>query len=272
MKSRLTITLPEDILEKVDRTIDGRDIRNRSHAIENLVRKSLIPSVRTAVILAGGISKRKTPPALITLEGQHLLYIMLNHLKRFGIKEFIICAGPWEKQIRQVLLNGEASGTNYIYLEESSRLGTAGAIKKAYSKIPHEPFLVFHGDVLTSLNIENFVSFHDREKALATIAVKPRIAEKKYGKVLLQGNRITDFIEKEGERGISIVNTGVYLFEPGVLDLIPTKTPSSLEKDVFPKLAKMGELSAYLFQGVWFDVSTAKDRKQAAKRWKKEKS
>lgn len=271
MKSRLTITLPKDILKKVDRTIDGKDIRNRSHAIEHLIRKSLSPSLKAAIILAGGKSTRKTPPALISIDGQQLLFIMINHLKKFGVTDFFICAGPWEKSIKQVLLNGEAAGINVKYISESKYLGTAGAIKNTQKVIPHEPFLVIHGDVLTSLNIEDFLLFHENEKTLATIAVKPRIAEKKFGKVLLQGNRITDFYEEEGEKGISIINTGVYLFEPEILDLIPDKGSSSLEKDVFPKLASMRELSAFLFQGIWFDISRLRDRKQAIVRWKKEK-
>jgi NDP-sugar pyrophosphorylase family protein len=271
MKSRLTITLTQDILKRIDRLIDGKDIRNRSHAIEHLIRKSLTPSVKTAIILSGGRTERKTPPALTTIDGQQLLFIMINHLKRFGVTDFFICAGPWERDIREVLLNGEAAGIIVKYINEAKPLGTAGAIKNAQKAIPHEPFLVIHGDVLTSLNIEDFILFHENEKSLATIAVKPRIAEKKFGKVLLQGNRITDFYEEEGEKGISIINTGVYLFEPEVLDLIPDEVPSSLEKDVFPQLARMGELSAFLFQGVWFDVSRPKDKKEAILRWKEER-
>ena len=271
MKSRLTITLSSEILKKVDRIIDGKNIRNRSHAIEHLIRKSIEPMVDTAVILAGGKPKTKTPPPLIRIHQRHLLSLMIDHLKKFGVTKLIICAGPFEKRIKREFNSGSTIGVTINYVSETQLLGTAGAIKRAKEYLKDNPFLVVHGDVLTDLNLNDFVRVHQDENSLATIGVKPRIAEKKYGKVLLQGNKITDFLAQEGERGISIVNTGVYLFEPEVLNMIPRKTPSSLERDVFPRLAKMGELSAFLFQGVWFDVSRAKDRQQAAKRWKKEK-
>src|SRR3972149_11199378 len=212
MKSRLTITLSEEILKRVDRLIDGKDIRNRSHAIEHLVRLNLSPYVRTAIILAGGKTDRKAPPPLTKINGQFLIWVTLEHLKKYKVEQVIIAAGSWEPTIRSIIVDGESVGLNVSYLSETQRLGTAGAIKKA-SPFLTEPFLVIHGDVLTTLNIEDFIRFHENEKTMATIAVKPRIAEKKYGKVLLQGNRITDFLEDRGDRGISIINTGVYLFE-----------------------------------------------------------
>jgi NDP-sugar pyrophosphorylase family protein len=111
------------------------------------------------------------------------------------------------------------------------------------------------------------MAFHLQEKTLATMAVKPRDAEKKYGKVMLQGNRITEFSEKGSSEGISIINTGVYLFHPDVLKLIGEDTPAQFEVDVFPKLAALNELSAFLFQGIWFDISDSESYLGAKSRW-----
>ena len=256
MKSRLTITLTKNVLKKVDKLVDGKDIRNRSHAIEHLIRKSLTPAVNKAIILAGGKIKGETLPLLSLINHRPLLFVLIEHLKKYKVTEFIICAGKHEGEIKKILNNGEAAGIKIIYSKESKPLGTAGAVKNAEKYLSNESFLVVHGDVLTGMNFENFIEFHEREDVIATMAVKPRKSEKNYGKVLLQGNKITDFIglDKE-ERGISIVNTGVYLFEPEILDLIPDKFPSSFEKDIFPRLAKTGELGAFIFQGVWADVS-----------------
>jgi len=268
MKSRLTITLTKDVLERVDRIIDGKDLRNRSHAIEHLIRKSLTPTINRAVILAGGKNKEGTPPLLSLINDKPLLFIIIEHLKKNKVSEFIICAGQHEGKIRKMLNNGEAAGIKIVYSKENKPLGTAGAIKNAQKHLLGEPFLVIHGDILTSMDFKNFISFHEREDVIATIAVKPRRLEKRYGKVLLQGNKITDFIGSDKkDQGISIVNTGVYLFKPEILDLIPDKIPSSLEKDIFPRLAKTGELGAFIFQGIWANVSRAKDRLQAVSMW-----
>ncbi len=271
MKSRLTITLSDTIVSAVDRMINGKEIRNRSHAIEILIHRSLAPHIATALVLAGGRHKNTPPPALANIDKQPLLSIMLNRLKKFGITSVIICAGYWEKRIRELLHNGEALGFNISYLSETQELGTAGAIKKAQHLLPNEPFLVLHGDILTTINLEDFIAFSQNEQTLATIAVKPRLSEKKYGKVLLQGNKITHFLQGQGEGGISIINTGVYLFNPSIVSFLSNHTPLSLEADIFPKLAKMGQLSAYLFQGMWFDIRHASDRRDAIARWKKER-
>ena len=102
---------------------------------------------------------------------------------------------------------------------------------------------------------------------MATIAVKPRDAERQFGKVLLQGNRITHFLETERSEGISIINTGVYLLQPEVLHLIEPDQPSRFETDVFPKLAAMQELNAFFFQGIWFDISRPESYQSAQARW-----
>ncbi len=113
------------------------------------------------------------------------------------------------------------------------------------------------------------MKFHQDETSIATMAVKPRLAEKKYGKVILQGNKIVDFVGQKGDRGLSIVNAGIYLFEPEIFNYIPNKTPVYLDIDVFPKLARKGRLSAYIFQGIWYDISRKDDYQEAKNRWSK---
>jgi NDP-sugar pyrophosphorylase family protein len=154
---------------------------------------------------------------------------------------------------------------HHVYEEEP--LGTAGAVRAMESQLPREPFIVIHGDILTSIDLAEFIKFHKQEDTLATIAVKPRNAERKYGKVLMQGNRITDFSQTNQSEGISIVNTGVYLLQPESLRLIDSGKPVFFETDFFPKLAALNQLSAFVFQGVWFDISDPESYASAQARW-----
>jgi NDP-sugar pyrophosphorylase family protein len=266
-KARLTITLPRELLAQIDHLIDKRTVRNRSHAIELLLRKSLKPSVSTAVLLAGGSDGAEQPPALLPIQGQPLIIRTINHLIDNGISSFIILAGKSESLIRGYLGNIDNRRAKFHFVNESQPMGTAGALKAAERYISDEPFLVFHADILTDINIIDFVQFHSSQNKLATIAVKPRQAEPDYGKVMMEGSRITDFIPQNQDQGISIVNTGMYLFEPEVLSLIATGTAIWLETGIFPKLAKMGELSAFLFQGIWFDISNSGNYESAQVRW-----
>ena len=128
--------------------------------------------------------------------------------------------------------------------------------------------VIFDRDgVLTDFDLGRFMEFHKQEESMATIAVIPRIAEKKFGKVMISGNKITKFVSEEGEKGISIVNAGVYILEPEIFNLLSGKTPLYFENDIFPVLANRRELSAYIFQGKWYEVSRYKDYKIAKKKW-----
>lgn len=266
-KSRLTVTLSPDLVAELDRMIDKRTIRSRSHAVELLLRRSLEPRVSTAVLLAGGEHAGRENPALAPFGGYPLIERMIRHLAGFGIDSFVILAGRDQARIEAVLGDGGSLGVTIRYVAEERPLGTAGALKQTLEIVEHGPLLVLNADVLTDIDIEAFLRFHADEGSLATIAVKPRQSEKEFGKVMLQGNRITEFIDQGSERGLGIVNTGVYLLQPEVLGLVEATEPSMLETDVFPALAKVGELSAFFFQGIWFDVRDDHDYRRAVARW-----
>ena len=266
-RTRLTITLPNDLLRRVDTLVDGSVVRNRSHAVEKLLSEGLTPAVYQAVILAGGKSaKRRSLLSLVN--GQHLLQIILGQLKSHGILECIICTDhDFIAELQSRFGNGQELGTKITYIPEVESLGTAGALRNCAHLLSQAPFLVMHGDVLTSIDLAEFIQFHLTEQKKATIGVKPRLGERSFGQVFLQGNSIIKFLEKGTDKGISIVNTGLYVLDPSVLDMIPNYKPVFLESDVFPVLAKQGQLSAFIFQGLWYDITTPSLLEEASRRW-----
>lgn len=268
-KVRLTVTLSPDLVASLDRMIDRRTIRSRSHAVEVLLRRSLEPEVATAVLLAGGEEQGEKPAALAAIHGEPLIRLTVRRLAEFGVRRFVVLAGPYEEEVRSVLGAGEGEGVEVRYVREERPLGTAGALKRAERWLADGPFLVIHGDVLTDIDVAALVDFHRDEGTLATVAVKPRRAGPHLGKVMVQGSRITEFSDPGPVREVGIVNTGIYLFQPEVLGLIEPDRPSRLETDVFPRLARLGELSAFFFRGVWFDVRGPERHRRAEERWQR---
>jgi NDP-sugar pyrophosphorylase family protein len=264
-KSRLTITLSQDLLKNVDATIDEQLIRNRSQAIEHLLLQSLGKKVSTAIILTGGSQTNQR--CLKKINDRYLLSITIDHLKENDITNIIICGGKDNNKIYDIFEDGTHLGVNLQYVQELNPLGTAGAIKKAEKYITGSTFIVIHGDVLTNLNISDFIEFHKKEQTIATIGVKPRLGEKKYGMVSLQGNKIIKFDKSSANVGISIINTGLYVFDTKVLNFIPHNKATELEDDIFPLLVQNKELSAFVFQGIWHDISEKKDYDEAVGRW-----
>lgn len=254
-KARLTITLSQGLLDKVDTLIDGHTIRNRSHAIESLVRKGVTTQPMSVVILAGGKTTNGEIPSLKKIHNRFVLALTLEHLKNFGITQVIICAGQNEPVIKKEFEDGSKLGLSIQYADEKVPLGTAGAIKNAQRYLNSDSFLVLNDSTVTDLNLYDLFEFHSREGSMATICVKPRMSEQKYGQAFLHGNRIVKFLDTTQEVGISIVNIGLYVMQAKLLNVIQKDTYSNLETDIFPKLAAQKELSAFVFQGSWYDVS-----------------
>ena len=175
-KTRLTITLSPDLVARLDGMIDKRTIRSRSHAVETLLLRSLSPTVPTAVLLAGGSREFLGDVPIL---GRPLITRTVEHIVESGVRSLVVLAGPHEGKIRDALGTGEGLGARIEYLREKRPLGTAGALKLAEPMLGTAPFLVIHADVLTNMDLQGFMDFHFRERTLATMAVKPRQAERR---------------------------------------------------------------------------------------------
>ena len=254
MKQRLTITLSEEVLNRVDQLIDGKEVRNRSHAIETTLTKTLEPKVTTAVVLAAGHFPEGKIPLLKPFQNRLLFDHLIDKLRHAGINNILICGANNNDKIKLKFPEGVNYGVNIHYVEEPNLVGTAGAVLLSKKYINKSSFLVIHGDTFADIDISAFLNFHKKQDLLATIAVKPALSSKQYAKVLISGNKITEFIEEGSSKGISIVNTGVYLLKPEILKLIPEGKKFFFESDIFPQLAEEEQLAGYLFQGDWEDL------------------
>ena len=272
MKERITITLDKNLISQIDKRIDGVDLKNRSQEIELLLAEALginIPS--KAVLLVGGRGTRlrpltdKIPKALLQVQGKPVTEHLFNLLKKYGIRDVILCVGYLKDKIKEYFEEGSDFGVNINYVEENEPLGTAGPLKLAKKHLK-ESFIVSNGDELKDINIPRMFRLHKRKNALVTIALTTVDDPTHYGVARLDGSRIVEFVEKPSNPPSNLINAGFYILEPEVIDMIPDGF-SMLEKDVFPKLAKMGRLRGFPFAGQWFDIGNIERYKIAEKNW-----
>ena len=254
-KQRLTITLSNSTINKLDQLIDKKMVRSRSHAIETILQKELKPSVNTAVILAGGDNTSKLKP-LINYQDRPLIFHLIDHLKQYQISNIIILTHN-KAQILKTEILKQFPDTHITYIFEPKPLGTAGALKNI-SHLLTQPFYCLHADVFTNINLQELAVFHEQHQGIATISAKPRMPHFSFDNISVQGSQVIAFQPKSKDPNPSLVNSGVYLFEPEILNFITNKVPAMLEKDVFPKLVKLNKLFAFSFDGVWLDVTTEK--------------
>jgi len=273
-RERLTITLREDIVKELDSMVDGIKIRNRSHAIEIVLAKALGGrKIKKALILAGGKGTRmrpltyEIPKPMIPLKGKPLVQHIIELCRKYDVRDITLSIGYLGDKVKQHFGDGSNLGVRISYVEEKEELGTAGPLNLAKNQIDG-PFLMFNGDVLCTLDLPDFERFHEEKKGLATIALTQVEDTSSFGVVRMKGDKILEFIEKPsaGEES-KLINAGVYILEPEIFEYIPSGR-ASLERDVFPKLAKDGKLYGYHFEGVWLDTGTPEAYERAIKQWK----
>lgn len=277
MKERITITVEQDILTDIDKLVGKEHIKNRSHAIEVMLKKALGKRCpKKALILCGGKGTRlrpittEIPKPLIPVHGKALIEHLIDLFKKYDIREILISIGYKKEKIKEYFGNGDRLGVNITYIEESedAPLGTAGPLKKARPFLT-ETFIVTNGDELKDINLEEMYDIHKENKAMATIALTTVPDPSNYGVAELSGSRILRFIEKppKEEAPSNLINSGLYILEPEAIDLIPDGY-AMLEKDVFPIVAYNGKLFGYPFNGQWFDTGNIERYDRALREWK----
>jgi mannose-1-phosphate guanylyltransferase len=275
MKERLTITLDSETLSQLDTKIDGRKIKNRSHAIEVLLHRVLGNNhPKKAVLLLGGKGTRlrpityEVPKALLPVQGKTVPEHLIDLFKKYQITDFIFSIGYKADKIKNYYGDGSKYGVNITYVKEEEPLGSAGAIKLA-SKHLKETFIVTNGDELKSIDLEEMFLFHKQNKALITAALTTVADPSAYGVAKLQGSKILEFVEKpkKEEAPSKLINSGLSIWEPEAIDFIPDGF-SMYEQDVFPKLAEKEKLYGYIFSGQWFDTGTPERYEKAIKEWR----
>ena len=222
-----------------------------------------------AVILAGGLGTRlrpityKTPKPLVPLVGKPMVMHIIDSLP--PRVDTVVLAVSYMKDVLEEYFRVNDCGRKVILVNETTPLGTGGAIKNVENYLD-DTFIVINGDVLTSIDINSMVKYHREKGGIGTISLWQVEDPTAFGVVGLdQENRITAFQEKptRAEAVSNMINAGIYVFEPDMLDNIG-KGAVSIEKEVFPKVLDQG-LFGYRYGGYWMDCGTRESYLKAQK-------
>jgi len=216
-----------------------------------------------AIVLVGGEGTRLrpltfgTPKPMVPIMNVPFLARTLERLYDAGIRDVILPAGYMPQAITEYFGDGSDFGMKITYVIEDEPLGTAGAIKNVEQHI-HGPFFVLNGDVLTSLDLQAMIAFHEAKGGLGVLHLIKVEDPSAFGCVVHDENgRISQFVEKppKGTEPTNEVNAGTYLLEKAVLDLIPPGRNVSIERETFPKiLSDRHALYAYTTSDYWIDL------------------
>ena len=214
-----------------------------------------------AVILAGGYGTRlrpltyTRPKPMLQLAGKPVLQHIIEFLASHDFREIIITENYLSKLIEDYFGDGSKFGVEITYFREDKPLGTAGSVKNAERRL--NDFIVIQGDNLTDINLKLVTKFHKKRQGLATITLTPVKDPTGFGIAELnRRGQIVRFLEKPKpeECFSNLVNTGLYIFEPSILDLIPKDTAYDFSKDLFPSLLEEKGIYGYEVRGFWSDI------------------
>ncbi len=226
-----------------------------------------------ALILAGGFGTRLRP--LTFTRPKHLLPIankphiehVFDLLLRHDIVEVVMLTSYLPESFRSVLDKARSNGLEIEVTIEDEPLGTAGAFKNAEGLVGGRRFLAFNGDVLTDVDLTALVDRHVDDRAEATILLTPVDDPSAFGVVPTDDEgRVLGFIEKPAleEAPTNLINAGVYVFEPSILDRIPSAEVWSAEHQLFPALVSEGaRVFARGTDAYWMDIGTPEKYLQA---------
>ena len=224
------------------------------------------------MILAGGLSTRlypltkDLPKPLVPVLGRPVVAHVLDYFKRHGVDDVIINVHYFPDAVRGYIGDGSAWGVRVEYLHEPELMGSAGAVRAVADRFK-ETFVVIGCDDVTDIDLPAALDFHKQHEAEATIVLAEVDDISQYGAVVsAPDGSILEFQEKpaKGTERSHLANTGVYIFEPQLLQRIPPNTFYDFGKQVFPELLRdRGAFYGMAQSAYWCDMGTPAEYRRA---------
>lgn len=240
------------------------------------------------MILAAGKGTRvrpityTIPKPMIPILQKPVMEFLVELLRQHGFTEIMVNVSHLAHEIERYFQDGQRFGVEIAYSFEGyikdgelvgKALGSAGGIKRIQDFHPFfdDTFVVLCGDALIDLDLTAAVAWHRQKGAIATVIMKtvPKEDVSSYGVVVTdESDRIIAFQEKPSvEEALSNnINTGIYIFEPEVIDYIPSNQEYDIGSQLFPKLVEMGApFYGLAMDFEWIDIGKVPDYWQAVR-------
>lgn len=225
------------------------------------------------VIMAGGLGTRlhplteETPKPMLKVGGKPILETIIQSFIDQGFTNFFVSVNYKSDIISEYFGDGSRHGANINYLQEKTRLGTAGSLSLLPKDI-HAPIIVMNGDLLTRISVDALLDFHEHENAVATMVVREDHYQVPYGVVAVDGTQIIGVEEKPVQR--HLVNAGIYVISKSGLEDIPDGTFYDMPTH-FAKLSANGHrTAAFPLHEYWVDIGRLDELERAQREWSQE--
>ncbi len=217
--------------------------------------------------MAGGLGTRlgdltkHVPKPMLQVAGKPMLLRIIEDFKSYGFHKFILCVNYKSEIIEDFFGNGEKFGIEVKYTKEAKRMGTAGALSLIDFPMD-KPFFVINGDIISSINFEDFLNFHITKKATATMCVKRFSHEIPYACVEFdEAYELKSLREKPNID--YFINAGMYILDPFSLSLLKKDEFFDMP-GLFDILCQMNKtVKVFTISDYWLDIGLKDDYNRA---------
>jgi len=266
MKKRVSLSVDEETIKKIDSLIDGNLILSRSSAVEKILKKYIIER-KAAVILAGGdpeklfIKEMGIYRPLVPVGKKTLIEDIVLKCRESGFSNILIIGhSAVISKIYEVLGRGEKYNVDITYLGETKTIGSAKTLELARNNIKGD-FLFLPCDHYFDFDLKNLYEFHLAHNGIVTLGVHTGTGfDWNTSVVVMDGYKIIDYEEFPKKPKTHLISVFIGFMKSDIFDYIPPGDVAwSLQENIFSKLAKEGKLIGYPISGNWINVHTKKD-------------
>jgi dTDP-glucose pyrophosphorylase/CBS domain-containing protein len=222
-----------------------------------------------AVVMAGGFGSRlrplteRLPKPMLQVGDRPLLQHILERLERSGIRRVHVTTHYQPDAITEYFGDGSRLGLEIEYVQEKEPLGTLGAL----GLLPDQdtPLLVVNGDVLTEVDFDAMLSYHEDSGVEMTVGVRQFEMAVPYGVVDIVANRVRALEEKPIYH--LFVNAGIYLVEPTILNRIEAGRRLDATDLIGQLLTEGRPVASFPIHEYWLDIGQHDDYERANRDW-----
>jgi dTDP-glucose pyrophosphorylase len=248
--------------------LDNNGVIYDLETIEHLIKSQTFDN--TVFLMAGGFGKRlhplteDTPKPLLKVGDRPIIETIIQQFIDHGFKNFFISTHYKSEQIKEFFKDGSQYGVNINYINEVEPLGTAGSLGLLPEDIPDLPIIVMNGDLLTKVNFQNLLDFHNNGKSDATMCIREYDVQVPFGVVEINKGEIKQIREKPVHK--FFVNAGIYVVNKHLINKIHGNTYLDMPDFLETELREKGKgINAFPIHEYWIDIGRIDEYTKAKK-------
>ncbi|WP_367237606.1 nucleotidyltransferase family protein [Pseudomonas sp. Rh2] len=218
-------------------------------------------------LMAGGFGTRlrplthNCPKPLLKVGDKPILELILERFIAAGFHRFFISTHYMPEMLHEHFGDGSNWGVSIRYVHEEEPLGTGGAL----GLLPHEeidlPIFMMNGDLLTTLDFQSLLEFHQEHRGVATMCVREYEHCVPYGVIQSEGHKIRSMVEKPSYR--FFINAGIYLLDPELVKSVDPGTRIDMPTLLEQEIANNKDVNMFPVHEYWLDIGRMEDFQRA---------